>query len=129
MFGETGLLPVLACGDSAPPGLAGAQFIALAAGSVSLPPGRVFTAIDNTSATAITGTFSNLADGSRIAVGYRAMALASSYSSVAIGSQALVLDQGQLNVAVGTESLTANVNGTQNTALGWRSLFNNKNGS
>ena len=63
-----GLLPVLACGACVPPELAGAQFIALAAGSVSLPPGTVFTTIDNTSATAITGTFSHLADGSTITV-------------------------------------------------------------
>ena len=77
---------------------------------------------------ALSGDF-YVGDSDNVAVGYRAMALASSYSSVAIGSEALVLDQGQLNVAVGKESLTANVNGAQNTAVGWRSLFNNKSGS
>ena len=64
-----------------------------------------------------------------VAVGYRAMALAETYSSVAVGSEALVLDEGQLNVAVGKESLTANTIGEGNAALGWRSLFNNQEGN
>ena len=39
------------------------------AGDAALPAGTVFTVINNTSATPITGTFSNLADGATIAVG------------------------------------------------------------
>jgi hypothetical protein len=42
--------------------------LADAAGS-TLPPGLVFTIIDNTAASPIAGTFSNLPDGSTITVG------------------------------------------------------------
>ncbi len=42
---------------------AGAQFIFSDIGSGILPPGTTFTVINNTAATAIAGTFSNLADG------------------------------------------------------------------
>jgi hypothetical protein len=38
------------------------------AGSV-LPPGTVFGVIDNSATTSISGTFSNLADGSTVTVG------------------------------------------------------------
>jgi len=35
----------------------------------TLPPGTVFTVIDNTAATPIAGTFNNLADGSTFTAG------------------------------------------------------------
>ena len=38
-------------------------------GASVIPPGTVFTVIDNTAATPIAGTFSNLADGSTVTVG------------------------------------------------------------
>ena len=41
----------------------GAQFSFADVGGSALPPGTVFTAIDNIAATPIAGTFSNLADG------------------------------------------------------------------
>ena len=69
------------------------------------------------------------ASSDNVAIGYRSMALANSYSSVAINSEAILLDQGQLNVAVGKESLTTNTSGESNTAVGWRSLFNNNKGN
>lgn len=40
-----------------------------AAGAGTISPGTVFTVINNTAATPITGTFSNLADGSTITIG------------------------------------------------------------
>jgi len=43
--------------------------VLVAGGYNSIPIGTVFTAISNTSATPITGTFSNLADGSTLTVG------------------------------------------------------------
>ncbi len=43
---------------------AGAQFSFLDFGSASLPPGTVFTAINNTAANPIAGAFVNLPDGS-----------------------------------------------------------------
>jgi autotransporter-associated beta strand protein len=45
------------------------QFSATAKGDVGLPQGVVFTVINNTSAAPITGTFSNLPDGSTVSVG------------------------------------------------------------
>ncbi len=45
----------------------GARFSLVARGG--LTPGTVFTVFDNTAATPIAGTFSNLADGSTIRVG------------------------------------------------------------
>ena len=42
----------------------GAQFSFLDFGSASLPPGTVFTAINNTAAIPIAGAFVNLPDGS-----------------------------------------------------------------
>jgi hypothetical protein len=42
----------------------GAQFSFADRGGLTLTPGTVFTVIDNTAATPISGTFSNLADGS-----------------------------------------------------------------
>ena len=47
----------------------GALFQIFGRGSVPLPIGTVFTAISNTAATPIAGTFSNLADGSTVTVG------------------------------------------------------------
>jgi hypothetical protein len=47
----------------------GALFSFAAIGTGTLAPGTVFTAIDNTAATPIAGTFSNLADGSTFTVG------------------------------------------------------------
>jgi hypothetical protein len=47
----------------------GAQFILSDTGSEILAPGTVFTAISNSAATPIAGTFTNLADGSSITVG------------------------------------------------------------
>jgi len=38
-------------------------------GLAVIAPGTVFTVIDNTAATAIAGTFSNLADGSTVTAG------------------------------------------------------------
>ena len=52
-----------------------AQFSLVDRGRVTLTQGIVFTVIDNTAATPIAGTFSNLADGSTFTVGsntYRA---------------------------------------------------------
>ena len=46
----------------------GAQFNFVAVGSNTLTPGTVFTAIDNTSANPITGTFSNLPEGSIVTI-------------------------------------------------------------
>jgi len=48
---------------------AGATFFAVARGNAELPFGTVFTVIDNTAALAISGTFSNLPDGSSITAG------------------------------------------------------------
>jgi autotransporter-associated beta strand protein len=48
---------------------AGAQFDFNTVGNKKLTIGKVFTAISNTSATPITGTFSNLADGLTVTVG------------------------------------------------------------
>ena len=48
---------------------ADAQFTPSDTGSVSLAIGTVFTAISNTSANLISGTFSNLADGAIVNVG------------------------------------------------------------
>jgi len=47
----------------------GAQFVATDLGVSSLPVGTVFTAINNTSATAIAGHFINLPDGSTFPIG------------------------------------------------------------
>lgn len=47
----------------------GALFAFSGLGSSALTPGTIFTAIDNTATTPITGTFANLADGSTFAVG------------------------------------------------------------
>jgi autotransporter-associated beta strand protein len=47
----------------------GAQFNLRTVGGAKLPIGQVFTAISNTSANPISGTFSNLADGSIITIG------------------------------------------------------------
>ena len=47
----------------------GAQFNFVAVGNKTLTPGTVFTAIDNTSANPISGTFANLPDGSTFTVG------------------------------------------------------------
>ena len=47
----------------------GALFSPSDLGNSALPLGTVFTVIDNTAATPITGTFSNLADGSTFTVG------------------------------------------------------------
>ena len=46
----------------------GAQFSFADLGTGTLPPGTVFTVIDNTVATPIAGTFSNLPDGSMFTV-------------------------------------------------------------
>jgi hypothetical protein len=46
----------------------GALFDFTDLGSSPLTPGTIFTVIDNTAATAIAGTFSNLADGSTFTV-------------------------------------------------------------
>ncbi len=46
-----------------------AQFSLLSRGGLTLTPGTVYTVIDNTAATPIAGTFSNLADGGAITVG------------------------------------------------------------
>jgi autotransporter-associated beta strand protein len=48
---------------------AGAQFEINAVGNKKLTTGKVFTAIGNTAATPISGTFANLADGSTVAFG------------------------------------------------------------
>ena len=47
----------------------GANFVAVDLGNSSLPVGTVFSAINNTSATAITGNLVNLTDGSTITIG------------------------------------------------------------
>jgi autotransporter-associated beta strand protein len=47
----------------------GAQFLSADAGASALTPGIVLTVINNTAATPIAGTFSNLADGSSITIG------------------------------------------------------------
>ena len=49
--------------------ISGATFSFAEIGNVVLSPGTVFTAIDNTAGTPITGNFSNLADGSILTVG------------------------------------------------------------
>jgi hypothetical protein len=41
----------------------------MAVSNKKLPTGKVFTAISNTAATPINGTFSNLADGATVTVG------------------------------------------------------------
>jgi autotransporter-associated beta strand protein len=46
--------------------ISGARVSFVSCGSSALPPGTVFTVIDNTAATPIAGTFSNLADGSTL---------------------------------------------------------------
>lgn len=46
--------------------ISGARFSFVSCGSSALLPGTVFTVIDNTAATPIAGTFSNLADGSTL---------------------------------------------------------------
>ena len=48
---------------------AGAQFDLTTIGNQKLTPGKVFTAISNTAATPISGTFANLADGSTVTIG------------------------------------------------------------
>jgi autotransporter-associated beta strand protein len=48
---------------------AGAQFSFSRVGNKKLTTGKVFTAIDNTSASPISGTFANLADGSTVTIG------------------------------------------------------------
>jgi autotransporter-associated beta strand protein len=45
----------------------GARFFFVSCGNSALLPGTIFTVIDNTAATAIAGTFNNLADGSTFA--------------------------------------------------------------
>jgi autotransporter-associated beta strand protein len=47
----------------------GALFSAILRGNAALPIGAVFTVIDNTAASAISGTFSNLPDGGTISTG------------------------------------------------------------
>jgi hypothetical protein len=47
----------------------GALFSFTDLGSAMLPTGTVFTAVDNTAATPIAGTFGNLADGSTFTIG------------------------------------------------------------
>ena len=47
----------------------GAQFNFVALANKTLRPGKVFVAISNTSANPITGTFTNLPDGSTFTVG------------------------------------------------------------
>ena len=47
----------------------GAQFAFRAKGNHTLPPGTIFTVINNTATTPISGTFANLADGSTITAG------------------------------------------------------------
>jgi autotransporter-associated beta strand protein len=47
----------------------GAQFAGSDVGGTVFPPGTVLTAINNTSTAAISGTFSNLADGGAITIG------------------------------------------------------------
>ena len=49
--------------------LSGAQFSFQSLGNRALPIGTIFTAISNTSANQITGTFANLPDGSSFTVG------------------------------------------------------------
>jgi autotransporter-associated beta strand protein len=49
--------------------ISGAQFSYADVGNSVLPPGTVLTAVDNTAATAISGTFSNLADGGTVVIG------------------------------------------------------------
>jgi autotransporter-associated beta strand protein len=48
---------------------AGVSFVVIGRGSTPLPVGTVFTAISNTSSAPISGTFSNLADGSIFTIG------------------------------------------------------------
>ena len=48
---------------------AGARFRGAAHGTAAIPVGTVFTVINNTAATSIAGTFSNLADGATISIG------------------------------------------------------------
>jgi hypothetical protein len=47
----------------------GAQFIFRAKGNQTLPPGTIFTVVNNTAATPISGTFTNLPDGSTLVAG------------------------------------------------------------
>ncbi len=47
----------------------GAQFALQSVGNNKLPSGTVFTIMSNTSATPISGTFANLADGSTLTAG------------------------------------------------------------
>jgi hypothetical protein len=47
----------------------GAQFSFTDIRNGTLPPGTVFTVIDNTAATSIGGAFANLADGSTFTIG------------------------------------------------------------
>jgi hypothetical protein len=49
--------------------ISGAQFSFVNCGNSTLTTGTVFTVIDNTAATAIAGTFNNLADGSTFTTG------------------------------------------------------------
>jgi hypothetical protein len=51
----------------------GAQFIFRTKGNQTLPLGTIFTVINNTATTPISGTFANLADGSTITVGTNAL--------------------------------------------------------
>ena len=46
----------------------GAKFFLRASGTMLLPLGQVFTAINNTATSAITGRFHNLADGAIVTV-------------------------------------------------------------
>jgi len=45
------------------------HFTGVAVGNSTLPPGTVFTVIDNTSSNPISGTFGNLPDGGTIQIG------------------------------------------------------------
>ena len=47
----------------------GARFLSADAGASGLTPGVVLTVINNTAATPIAGTFANLSDGSKLAIG------------------------------------------------------------
>ena len=49
--------------------LSGAHFTGIAVGNATLARGAIFTVIDNTSGTPISGSFTNLPDGGTIAVG------------------------------------------------------------
>ena len=49
--------------------ISGARYSLVASGHSAIAPGTAFTVIDNTAATPIAGTFSNLADGSTLVVG------------------------------------------------------------